>query len=159
MCSCGREIRHAHTDSGADYSHRCRWHQPRAQFRPSEHARNLCAPHRPRAGAKGITISLCDAFLCDIEKLIRMSIPAIDHPSLTQRARQSARPSHSMRPSAHALGNQRYREDKPRHQDRHEQQRKVPRRLPAFLHHNEGIKTLEKKANPIRLRANGQFER
>jgi ATP-dependent RNA helicase RhlE len=116
-----------------------------------------------RAGAEGIAISLCDAeeapFLRDIEKLIRMSIPAIDHPSLSQRALQSAEHSHSMRPSAHALGNRRYRADKPRHPDRHEQQRKAPRGLPAFLHRNKGIKALQKKANPIPLRVNGQFER
>jgi len=36
-----------------------------------------------RAGAAGVAISLCDgeeaAYLRDIEKLIRMSIPAMDH--------------------------------------------------------------------------------
>jgi superfamily II DNA/RNA helicase len=116
-----------------------------------------------RVGAEGIAVSLCDAegaaFLRDVEKLIRMSIPATDHPSITQQARQSAKHSHSMRPSAHALGDQRYREDKPRHQDRHEQKRKAPRGLPAFLHRNEGIKTLQKKSNPIPLTASGQFQR
>jgi hypothetical protein len=88
-----------------------------------------------------------------------MSIPATDHPSLTQQARQSAKHSRSMRPRAHALGDQRYREDKPRHQDRHEQKRKAPRGLRAFLHRNEAIKTFQKKANPIRLTASGQFQR
>src|SRR5262249_5765393 len=52
-----------------------------------------------RAGAEGIAISLCDAeeaaFLRDIEKLIRMSIPVTDHPSLTRGARQSAKPTRS----------------------------------------------------------------
>jgi ATP-dependent RNA helicase RhlE len=114
-----------------------------------------------RAGAEGIAISLCDAeeaaFLRDIEKLIRMSIPATDHPSLTQRARQATKHNHSMRRSAHALGNHPYREDKPRHQDRHEQQRKASRGLRAFLRRNE--RTLQKKANLIRLTANGNFER
>jgi len=46
-----------------------------------------------RAGAAGIAISLCDAeettFLRDIEKLIRMSIPATD-----RRAVQGSRPAH-----------------------------------------------------------------
>ena len=114
-----------------------------------------------RAGAEGIAISLRDAeeaaFLRDIEKLIRMSIPATDHPSLTRRARQSTEQSRSTQPPDHAFGKPRHREDKPRHQ--HQQERKAPRGLPAFLHRNEGIKTLQKKANPICLRANGQFER
>ena len=114
-----------------------------------------------RAGAEGIAISLCDtaeaSFLRDIEKLIRMSIPATDHPSIRQ-ARRSAEQSRSTRPPDHAFGNPRYREDKPRHQDRHEQQRKAPRGLPAFLHRKGGIKTLQRETNAIRLRTNGQFE-
>ena len=72
-------------------------------------------------------------FLRDIEKLIRMSIPVTDHPSLTRRARQSTEQSRSTRPPDHAFGKPRHREDKPRHQHRHEQRGKAPRGLPAFL--------------------------
>ncbi|MFZ0608124.1 MAG: helicase-related protein, partial [Xanthobacteraceae bacterium] len=47
-----------------------------------------------RAGAEGIAISLCDgeemAFLRDIEKLIRMSLPISDRRSHPQRAEASA---------------------------------------------------------------------
>ena len=116
-----------------------------------------------RAGADGIAISLCDAeeeaFLRDIERLIRMSIPATDHSCSTRQTQRSAKHSHAMRPSAQAHGNQRHREDKPRQQDRHEQQWKARTGLPAFLYLNKRIKTLQKKANPVRLRVNGQFER
>ena len=47
-----------------------------------------------RAGAAGIAISLCDteemAFLRDIEKLIRMALPASDHRAYPQRAEMPA---------------------------------------------------------------------
>ena len=116
-----------------------------------------------RAGAEGIAISLCDgeeaAFLRDIEKLIRMSIPVTDHPSLTRQARQSTKQIRSTRPPDHAFGKPRHRENKARHQDRRGQQWQGPGRLPTFLRRNEGIKTLQKKTDPVRLTANGQFER
>jgi ATP-dependent RNA helicase RhlE len=115
-----------------------------------------------RAGAEGIAISLCDAeetaFLRDIEKLIRMSIPVTNHPSLTRQARQSTKQTRSPRAPDHAFGKPRQREDKTRSQ-RHEQQWRDSGPLPAFLRRNEGIKTLQKKADPARLMANGQFER
>ena len=115
-----------------------------------------------RAGAKGVAISLCDAeeavFLRDIEKLIRMSIPATDHSSLVRQARQSAKQSRSMRPPDNVLGKQRQREDIPRHQDEYEKQQKAPRGLPAFLLRNGRIKTVQEKANPMRLTASDNKE-
>jgi superfamily II DNA/RNA helicase len=102
-----------------------------------------------RAGAKGVAISLCDAeaavFLCDIERLIRMSIPTTDQSSLAQQARRAAKQSRSMRPPDNVLGRQRQREDIPRQQDAHEKQQKAPRGLPAFLHRNGRKKPCRKK--------------
>jgi ATP-dependent RNA helicase RhlE len=77
-----------------------------------------------RAGANGVAISLCDAeeaaFVRDIEKLIRMRIPAVDHASLPRQAQRPTNHSHSRatRPPPHELGKrrQRRRDDAPRHQ-------------------------------------------
>ena len=97
-----------------------------------------------RAGAAGIAISLCDreeaAFLRDIEKLIRMSIPATHHRTFPRQAQPSTTQSHSARPFAHAAGQrrQRGRGNAPRKQDRHEQPRNAPSGIAAvaFLHRN-----------------------
>jgi ATP-dependent RNA helicase RhlE len=97
-----------------------------------------------RAGAAGVAISLCDAeeaaYLRDIEKLIRMSIPATDHRRFPRRTQPSTTQSRSARPSAHAPGKrrQRSRNGAPRQQDRHEQQRKAASGIAAvaFLHRN-----------------------
>ena len=66
-----------------------------------------------RAGAAGVAISLCEgeevAFLRDIEKLIRMSIPATDRRSSPRAHLQPAAPSRDARPSGRAPGNQRQR--------------------------------------------------
>ncbi len=98
-----------------------------------------------RAGAKGVAISLCDAeeaaFLRDIEKLIRMSIPASELP-LTRQARQSDNQSRAARPPAHAPGKQRRRGARARQQDRQEQHRKAAQGLPAFLFRNVGERTV-----------------
>jgi superfamily II DNA/RNA helicase len=63
-----------------------------------------------RAGAEGIAISLCDAeemvLLRDIEKLIRMSIPATDRRSSPRPQLQPAVPSRDARPPARAPGKQ-----------------------------------------------------
>jgi len=63
-----------------------------------------------RAGNEGVAISLCDpdeaTLLRDIEKLIRLSIPATDHRSFPKRAQHSTIPSSAERPSAQARGNQ-----------------------------------------------------
>jgi len=105
-----------------------------------------------RAGAAGVAISLCDreeaAYLRDIEKLIRMSIPATDHRSFPRQARpstiQQARPSTvqggAARPPADAPGKQRRRgrDRAPGKQYGPEQPRKVASGLAAvaFLHRN-----------------------
>jgi ATP-dependent RNA helicase RhlE len=95
-----------------------------------------------RAGAAGVAISLCDreeaAYLRDIEKLIRMSIPATHHRTLPRQAQPSTTQSASARPFAHAAGQrrQRGRGNAPRKQDRHEQPRNAPSGIAAvaFLH-------------------------
>jgi ATP-dependent RNA helicase RhlE len=97
-----------------------------------------------RAGAAGVAISLCDseeaAYLRDIEKLIRMSIPATDHRGGPRQTRPSTIQSRMARPSGHAPGKrrQRSRSDAPHKQDRHEQRRKAPSGIAAvaFLHRN-----------------------
>jgi ATP-dependent RNA helicase RhlE len=57
-----------------------------------------------RAGAPGVAISLCDseeaAYLRDIEKLIRMSIPAMDRRSFPRQARRSTMQRRSARAPA-----------------------------------------------------------
>jgi ATP-dependent RNA helicase RhlE len=66
-----------------------------------------------RAGADGIAISLCDAeetaFLRDIEKLIRASIPATGTPARANRTQAPNPQRHAGRPSAHASGKRRHR--------------------------------------------------
>jgi len=97
-----------------------------------------------RAGAAGVAISLCDAeeaaYLRDIEKLIRMSIPATDQRRFPRQAEPSRVQSRTGRPSPHTPGKrrQRGRGDAPRKQDRHEQPRKPPSGIAAvaFLHRN-----------------------
>jgi ATP-dependent RNA helicase RhlE len=81
------------------------------------------------------------------------------HPAPAPQRRQSAKQSRSMRSKAHALAKQRHRSATPRQQDRHEQQRNSPGGLPAFLLRNVRIKTVQEKADPMRLKLNQQFER
>jgi ATP-dependent RNA helicase RhlE len=75
-----------------------------------------------RAGANGVAISLCDgeevAFLRDIEKLIRMRIPAADHPSLPRQAQPPSDHGRANGPASHELGKRRQprRDDMPRRQ-------------------------------------------
>jgi len=95
-----------------------------------------------RAGAAGVAISLCAseeaAYLRDIEKLIRMSIPATDH-RMSRQAQPSTIQSRTARPPAHAgKRRQRGRGNAPRKQDRHEQPRQAPSGIAAvaFLHRN-----------------------
>src|SRR5262249_2992384 len=97
-----------------------------------------------RAGAAGVAISLCDreeaAYLRDIEKLIRMSIPATDHQPFPRQAQPSTIESRTARPSAHAAGKrwQRGRGNAPHKQDRHKQLRQAPSGIAAVavLHRN-----------------------
>jgi ATP-dependent RNA helicase RhlE len=75
-----------------------------------------------RAGASGVAISLCDAdeaaSLRDIEKLIRMRIPAVDHPSMSRQAQRPTDHSRAKGRPAQDLGNRRQqrRNDAPRRQ-------------------------------------------
>jgi ATP-dependent RNA helicase RhlE len=61
-----------------------------------------------RAGAPGVAISLCDseeaAYLREIEKLIRMSIPATDRRSFPRQAQPSTMQRRSARPPASGSG-------------------------------------------------------
>jgi superfamily II DNA/RNA helicase len=94
-----------------------------------------------RAGATGVAISLCDgeeaAYLRDIEKLIRMSIPATDHRTFPRQGRPSTARGGPSRPLAHAGAKRRRgRGNAPRRQDRHGQpqegcKRDCRRRFPA----------------------------
>src|SRR5215471_9662464 len=94
-----------------------------------------------RAGAAGIAISLCDgeeaACLRDIEKLIRMSIPATDHRTFPRQGRPSTARGGPSRPLAHAGAKRRRgRGNAPRRQDRHGQPQKAANGIAAvaFLH-------------------------
>jgi superfamily II DNA/RNA helicase len=78
-----------------------------------------------RAGAAGIAISLCDgeemAFVRDIEKLIRLSIPVTDRRTHSARAEPTAAPHNSGRPAGEGSG-------KPRHWQRNKPAGKQRRR-------------------------------
>jgi len=93
-----------------------------------------------RAGAEGIAISLCDgeeaAFLRDIEKLIRMTIPANDR-SADQRRAEGPRAQRASTQSPDAAKRpQRHRGGPARSQARHHQPSAEPSdiRSVAFLH-------------------------
>jgi ATP-dependent RNA helicase RhlE len=66
-----------------------------------------------RAGAAGVAISLCDreelAFVRDIEKLIRMTVPVSESRGRSNGAERPAAQMHSGRPSDHAPGPQQHR--------------------------------------------------
>jgi superfamily II DNA/RNA helicase len=94
-----------------------------------------------RAGATGVAISLCDgeeaAYLRDIEKLIRMSIPATDHRTFPRQGRPSTARGGPSRPLAHAGAKRRRgRGNAPRRQDRHGRPQKAANGIAAvaFLH-------------------------
>ena len=84
-----------------------------------------------RAGVEGIAISLCDneetAFLRDIEKLIRISIPSSDDRSFSPRAQPSPRQGQGAKPSAPGRQQQRHRRNAPRKQERQQQPRNQDR--------------------------------
>jgi superfamily II DNA/RNA helicase len=81
-----------------------------------------------RAGAAGVAISLCDgeemAFVRDIEKLIRISIPMSDrrsHPSRVERPAANGADARSVKPNPHKRGKRRRGGEQPR-RDRHHDQ-------------------------------------
>jgi superfamily II DNA/RNA helicase len=113
-----------------------------------------------RAGATGIAISLCDAeeaaFLRDIEKLICISLPVTDHPSMGRPLRRSAQESRSRRPNAQRK--QRGRDAASNRQNRHEPLRNDLKGLPAFLHRKPRAETGRGKDFAKEFRATGRFE-
>jgi ATP-dependent RNA helicase RhlE len=117
-----------------------------------------------RAGADGVAISLCDpeeaAFLRDIEKLIRQSIPVTDHRGVPAGIPPAAVANRQQRPPAGAPGKpQRRRAQAPRQQDRQlqdrqrqdrpQQARSAPRGIAdvEFLHRN----TRSGRSDPHRM--------
>jgi superfamily II DNA/RNA helicase len=109
-----------------------------------------------RAGAAGIAISLCDAeeaaYLRDIEKLIRMSIPVSDRRSNPQRAERPAahngsgqRPPSGGRPSRHRPQRRR---DNPRQHDRHQPSADAGIASVAFLHRDGPARPGETRGQP-----------
>jgi ATP-dependent RNA helicase RhlE len=86
-----------------------------------------------RAGADGIAISFCDAeerpFLRDIEKLIRMSIPATDRRAQRDgshvRTPDAARPAHAPQQRKAPSGRTRTHSNNHRHRDEQPQQRRA----------------------------------
>ena len=106
-----------------------------------------------RAGAEGIAISLCDgeevAYLRDIEKLIRMSIPITDRRSdqrrqdqpehQAQQPRRSDEPRRDQRPANHA-SNRPHKSDKNRHWRQGKRQQQSRGQQPA--QNQGGIETV-----------------
>jgi hypothetical protein len=88
-----------------------------------------------------------------------VSFSIFRHSSLAREGRQSAKQRQSIRPRAYAPGNQLYREAIPRQQDRHEQQQKASRGIPAFLYRSSGIKTVQEEARQMHVAAREEFER
>jgi superfamily II DNA/RNA helicase len=91
-----------------------------------------------RAGAEGIAISLCDgeeaAFLRDIEKLIRMTIPVSDRRANQRWAKPPAATCAFIKSPANAK-RQRNRNAPARKQSRHGQSNEAPRGIDsAFIH-------------------------
>jgi ATP-dependent RNA helicase RhlE len=121
-----------------------------------------------RAGAGGIAISLCDgeerAFLRDIEKLIRISIPSSDKRSEPHRAEPSTANNAHARPSADGTGKQRHwhrgngngngaRKQQRRHQqsrDTGKQSRDAGIASVAFLNRHEPAKRSDAQQNAPR---------
>jgi superfamily II DNA/RNA helicase len=103
-----------------------------------------------RAGAEGIAISLCDteevAFLRDIEKLIRISIPMTDQRSGPQPAQQSAPQSRETRSNTRSSGKNRHQR---RYGDaRHKQHQHKPQ--PQNLDGITGVAFLQRRGQPKR---------
>jgi ATP-dependent RNA helicase RhlE len=87
-----------------------------------------------RAGAEGIAISLCDseevAFLRDIEKLIRMTIPMTDARPEGRRAEPARSTAAAGRPQANGKRRPGNRESQARHQSRQKRQNQASRSKP-----------------------------
>jgi ATP-dependent RNA helicase RhlE len=96
-----------------------------------------------RAGAAGVAISLCDheeaAFLRDIEKLIRMTIPASDGRIDQRRSESSPAARAFIKPPANGKRRRRNRDGLARKQGRHGQATEAPRGIDsvAFMRSND----------------------
>jgi len=104
-----------------------------------------------RAGAEGVAISLCDgeemAFVRDIEKLIRMSIPVSDrrtHPSRAEQPAANGADARSAKPNPHKRGKRRRGGEQPR-RDRHRDQA-ARHHEPATRHHEQPARQQEQAA-------------
>ena len=110
-----------------------------------------------RAGTKGLAISLCDAdetaFVRDIEKLIRLSIPVSDHSSARRQVRPLPKGGRASGQTDHAQGRQRHVPKPPRQSPRHEQRPTAPGSFPAFLLRNPERKKRRENRNATRLGA------
>jgi superfamily II DNA/RNA helicase len=88
-----------------------------------------------RAGAEGIAISLCDgeevAFLRDIERLIRMTIPVSDRRTDQRRTEPSPAQRASTQPSADTEQRHWHRSGLARKQNRHSHSNEAPRGIGA----------------------------
>jgi superfamily II DNA/RNA helicase len=102
-----------------------------------------------RAGAEGIAISLCDAeetaFLRDIEKLIRMSLPVTDRRADPHRAEPAPARNGSGRPAGNGAGRHRPRQQRDngrkqghnqRSSGQNQQSREASIASVAFMHRN-----------------------
>jgi ATP-dependent RNA helicase RhlE len=95
-----------------------------------------------RAGAEGVAISLCDgeelAFLRDIEKLIRMSIPGSDKRTHPRRDERATAQRTSARSAVDAAGKTRHRQrgNAAGKQGDRDQARERGIKAVAFLHRN-----------------------
>ena len=99
-----------------------------------------------RAGATGVAISLCDgeeaAYLRDIEKLIRMSIPATDHRTFPRQDRRPIARGEPSRPLAHAGAKQHWsRGNAPRRQDRQERPQTSANGIAAVAFLNRNVRS------------------
>jgi superfamily II DNA/RNA helicase len=88
-----------------------------------------------RAGAEGIAISLCDgeeaAFLRDIEKLIRMTIPVTDRRTDQREARPMPAPGGHTRPPGNGKQRHRAGNSPARNRNHRGQQNEAPRSIDA----------------------------
>lgn len=116
-----------------------------------------------RAGATGVAISLCDAqeagFLRDIEKLICISLPVIEHPTIARQIRGPLKDSRSRHPTRHKQGKNRPRDEVRVQQDHHEHLGKAfPKGLPAFLHRKPSRETAPQEPHARHLGVNGRSQ-
>jgi superfamily II DNA/RNA helicase len=124
-----------------------------------------------RAGAEGVAISLCDgeeaAFLRDIEKLIRMTIPVSDRRANQRWATPPAATCAFIKSPVNAKG-RRNRSGPARKQSRHGQSNEAPRGIDSTLIHgkdrpekafgeDDARKKTRRRAAPANLRVSRRY--